>query len=161
MLHMKEDEIIDAFTIKLTTLVNKATSLGHTMEDETLVRKLLNVVPDRITNQEWKEIPFNLDLTDIKQQRVGSESLDGGITKSMNQPRIKEDIHCKNSKLEGGNNQKYDQPGLKEDYNNEGGNNQKNDQHGHNEDHSNKGGSNQEEIKTIYLDIRMTSTTRN
>ncbi|GJW82850.1 zinc finger, CCHC-type containing protein [Tanacetum coccineum] len=32
---------------KLTTLVNKAASLGHTMEDETLVRKLLNAVPDR------------------------------------------------------------------------------------------------------------------
>nr|GEX51384.1 acylsugar acyltransferase 3-like [Tanacetum cinerariifolium] len=43
----KEDETIDAFTTKLTTLVNKAASLGHTMEDETLVRKLLNAVPDR------------------------------------------------------------------------------------------------------------------
>ncbi|GKB50004.1 ribonuclease H-like domain-containing protein [Tanacetum coccineum] len=44
---MKEDETIDTFTTKLTTLINKAASLGHTMEDETLVRKLLNVVPDR------------------------------------------------------------------------------------------------------------------
>ncbi|GKF42182.1 hypothetical protein Tco_0125524, partial [Tanacetum coccineum] len=44
---MKEDETIDTFTTKLTTLVNKVASLGHTMEDETLVRKLLNVVPDR------------------------------------------------------------------------------------------------------------------
>nr|GEZ43573.1 zinc finger, CCHC-type [Tanacetum cinerariifolium] len=200
MLQMKEDETIDAFTTKLTTLVNKAASLGHIMEDETLVRKLLNAVPDRylqivvsieqysnlsemtfeeaigrlktykerikykgkqVDNQdrllftryeeegrrrgyggsnqsrgqknnfkkethnnsnklthdkskEWKEIPFNLDLTDIKQQGVNSESLDGGITESMNQPEIKEAIHCKNSKLEGGNNQKYDQPGLKE-----------------------------------------------
>nr|GEX87962.1 hypothetical protein [Tanacetum cinerariifolium] len=78
-----------------------------------------------ITNQEWKEITFNLDLTDIKQQRISSESMDGGITESMNQPGIKEDIHCKKSKLEGGNNQKYDQTGLKEDHNNEGGNNQK------------------------------------
>ncbi|GJW68800.1 zinc finger, CCHC-type containing protein [Tanacetum coccineum] len=43
---MKEDETIDTFTTKLTTLVNKATSLGHTLEDETLVRKLLNA-PDR------------------------------------------------------------------------------------------------------------------
>nr|GFC65218.1 zinc finger, CCHC-type [Tanacetum cinerariifolium] len=34
MLYMKED------------VVNKAASLGHTMEDETLVRKLLNVIPD-------------------------------------------------------------------------------------------------------------------
>ncbi|GJR07948.1 zinc finger, CCHC-type containing protein [Tanacetum coccineum] len=47
MLHMKEDETIDTFTGKLTTLVNKAASLGHTIEDQTLIRKLLNVVPDR------------------------------------------------------------------------------------------------------------------
>ncbi|GJW20079.1 zinc finger, CCHC-type containing protein [Tanacetum coccineum] len=46
MLHMKEDETINTFTAKLTTLVNKAASLGHTMEDETLVRKLLNAVSD-------------------------------------------------------------------------------------------------------------------
>nr|GEW94378.1 ribonuclease H-like domain, reverse transcriptase, RNA-dependent DNA polymerase [Tanacetum cinerariifolium] len=47
MLHMKEEETIDTFTEKLTTLVNKAASLGHTIEDQTLVRKLLNAVPDR------------------------------------------------------------------------------------------------------------------
>ncbi|GJY38308.1 zinc finger, CCHC-type containing protein [Tanacetum coccineum] len=47
LLHIKEDETIDTFTTKLTTLINKAASLGHTMEDETLVRKLLNSVPDR------------------------------------------------------------------------------------------------------------------
>ncbi|GKA19027.1 zinc finger, CCHC-type containing protein [Tanacetum coccineum] len=47
MLHMKEDETIDAFTTKLTTLVNKTASLGHTIKDEELVRKLLNAVPDR------------------------------------------------------------------------------------------------------------------
>ncbi|GKA83255.1 zinc finger, CCHC-type containing protein [Tanacetum coccineum] len=47
MLHMKEDETIDTFTGKLTTLVNKAASLGHTIEDQTLIQKLLNVVPDR------------------------------------------------------------------------------------------------------------------
>ncbi|GJR24216.1 hypothetical protein Tco_0972743 [Tanacetum coccineum] len=47
LLHMKEDETIDTFTGKLTTLVNKAASLGHTIEDQTLVRKLLNAVPDR------------------------------------------------------------------------------------------------------------------
>ncbi|GJZ59911.1 hypothetical protein Tco_0615727 [Tanacetum coccineum] len=36
---------------------------------------------------EWKEIPFNFDLTNIKQQGVGSESLDGGgnnQTKTIN-----------------------------------------------------------------------------
>nr|GEY91094.1 zinc finger, CCHC-type [Tanacetum cinerariifolium] len=47
MLRMKEDETIDTFTGKLTTLVNKEASLGNTIEDQTLVRKLLNVVPDR------------------------------------------------------------------------------------------------------------------
>nr|GFA34141.1 zinc finger, CCHC-type [Tanacetum cinerariifolium] len=46
MLQMKEDETIDTFTGKLTTLANKAASLGHTFEDPTLVRKLLNAVPD-------------------------------------------------------------------------------------------------------------------
>nr|GFC19731.1 zinc finger, CCHC-type [Tanacetum cinerariifolium] len=44
---MKEDETIDTFTGKLTTLANKAASLGNTLEDPTLVRKLLNVVPDK------------------------------------------------------------------------------------------------------------------
>ncbi|GJU04853.1 zinc finger, CCHC-type containing protein [Tanacetum coccineum] len=47
MLHMKEDEPIDTFTVKLTTLVNKAASLGYTIEDSAVVRKLLNVVPDK------------------------------------------------------------------------------------------------------------------
>ncbi|GJQ94751.1 zinc finger, CCHC-type containing protein [Tanacetum coccineum] len=47
MLHMKEDEAIDTFTAKLTTLVNKAASLGHTTEDSVVVRKLLNAVPDK------------------------------------------------------------------------------------------------------------------
>nr|GEZ10441.1 signal peptide peptidase-like 2 [Tanacetum cinerariifolium] len=46
ILHMKKDEIIDTLTTKLTTLVNKAASLRHTMEDGTLVCKLLNAVPD-------------------------------------------------------------------------------------------------------------------
>ncbi|GKA37389.1 hypothetical protein Tco_0723954 [Tanacetum coccineum] len=44
---MKEDETIDSFTEKLTTLANKAAGLGHTFEDPTLVRKLLNAVPDK------------------------------------------------------------------------------------------------------------------
>ncbi|GJX62008.1 zinc finger, CCHC-type containing protein [Tanacetum coccineum] len=44
---MKEDEAIDTFTAKLTTLVNKAASLGHTIEDSVVVRKLLNAVPDK------------------------------------------------------------------------------------------------------------------
>ncbi|KAJ9542210.1 LOW QUALITY PROTEIN: hypothetical protein OSB04_028716 [Centaurea solstitialis] len=47
MLHMKENESIDSFTTKLTGIINKAASLGQTYEDSTLVRKLLNAVPDR------------------------------------------------------------------------------------------------------------------
>ncbi|GJU28397.1 zinc finger, CCHC-type containing protein [Tanacetum coccineum] len=47
MLHMKEDEPIDTFTAKLTTLVNKAASLGHTIKDSAVVRELLNAVPDK------------------------------------------------------------------------------------------------------------------
>ncbi|GJR23767.1 zinc finger, CCHC-type containing protein [Tanacetum coccineum] len=47
LLHMKEDETIDTFTAKLTTLASKAAGLGHTFDDSTLVRKLLNAVPDR------------------------------------------------------------------------------------------------------------------
>nr|GFA81766.1 zinc finger, CCHC-type [Tanacetum cinerariifolium] len=66
MLQMKEDETIDAFTIKLTTLVNKAASLGHTMEDETLVRKLLNAVPDRCPLK--KEEQSNLIEEDLEPQ---------------------------------------------------------------------------------------------
>ncbi|GJZ25712.1 zinc finger, CCHC-type containing protein [Tanacetum coccineum] len=56
ILHMKEDETIDTFTGKLTTLVNKAASLGHTIEDQTLVRKLLNVVPDRTKANEQSNL---------------------------------------------------------------------------------------------------------
>ncbi|GJT56344.1 zinc finger, CCHC-type containing protein [Tanacetum coccineum] len=57
MLHMKEDETIDAFTTKLTTLVNKASSLGHTMKDGELVRKLLNAVnPIDLRTYERKDI---------------------------------------------------------------------------------------------------------
>ncbi|GJR77831.1 zinc finger, CCHC-type containing protein [Tanacetum coccineum] len=44
-------------------------------------------------NQEWKEIPFNFDLMISNIERVGSESLDGGVTEKMNQPGIKEDIY--------------------------------------------------------------------
>nr|GEV30341.1 zinc finger, CCHC-type [Tanacetum cinerariifolium] len=47
MLHMTEDVTINTFTGKLTTLANKAATLGHTIEDQTLVRKLLNFIPDR------------------------------------------------------------------------------------------------------------------
>lgn len=47
MLQMKENESIDSFITRLTSIINKAASVGLTYEDSTLVRKLLNVVPDR------------------------------------------------------------------------------------------------------------------
>nr|GEY76560.1 ribonuclease H-like domain, reverse transcriptase, RNA-dependent DNA polymerase [Tanacetum cinerariifolium] len=56
MLHIKEDDTIDTFIEKLTILVNKAASLGHTIEDQTLVRKLLNVVPDRTKANEQSNL---------------------------------------------------------------------------------------------------------
>ncbi|GKB87053.1 zinc finger, CCHC-type containing protein [Tanacetum coccineum] len=43
---MKEDKIIDTFTGKLT-LVNKAASLGHTIEDSVVVQNYKNFVPDK------------------------------------------------------------------------------------------------------------------
>ncbi|GJT45563.1 zinc finger, CCHC-type containing protein [Tanacetum coccineum] len=65
MLHMKEDETIDTFTTKLTTLVNKAASLGHTMEDETLVRKLLNCVTQIVSTNGFASIEQYSDLSEI------------------------------------------------------------------------------------------------
>ncbi|GJV91107.1 zinc finger, CCHC-type containing protein [Tanacetum coccineum] len=67
MLHMKEDETIDTFTGKLTTLVNKAASLGHTIEDSVVVRKLLNVVPDKFL-QIVASIEQYSDLDEMSEQ---------------------------------------------------------------------------------------------
>nr|GEU87899.1 zinc finger, CCHC-type [Tanacetum cinerariifolium] len=64
MLHIKEDETIDTFTGKLTTLVKKAASLGHIMEDETLALKLLNAVPDRYL-QIVASIEQHLDVSEM------------------------------------------------------------------------------------------------
>nr|GEW19567.1 zinc finger, CCHC-type [Tanacetum cinerariifolium] len=70
MLHMKEDETIDTFTTKLTTLVNKAASLGHTVTDEELVRKLLNAVPDRYL-QIVASIEQHSDLDEMTLEVIG------------------------------------------------------------------------------------------
>nr|GEY98563.1 zinc finger, CCHC-type [Tanacetum cinerariifolium] len=47
ILQMKENESIDSFVTRLTDIINKAASVGLAYEDSTLVRKLLNAVPDR------------------------------------------------------------------------------------------------------------------
>ncbi|GKC78197.1 hypothetical protein Tco_1128971 [Tanacetum coccineum] len=44
---MEENESIDSFVTRLTGIINKAASVGLAYEDSTIVRKLLNVVPDR------------------------------------------------------------------------------------------------------------------
>nr|GEX58051.1 ribonuclease H-like domain, reverse transcriptase, RNA-dependent DNA polymerase [Tanacetum cinerariifolium] len=69
-----EDETIDTFTGKLTTLVNKAASLGHTMDDETLVRKLLNVVPDSDNvSIQTTNSPSHIDHTPLRGFRTLSD----------------------------------------------------------------------------------------
>nr|XP_043633245.1 uncharacterized protein LOC122604415 [Erigeron canadensis] len=47
MLQMEEDETIDSFTAKMTSLTSQMTSLGSTLDDATRVRHLLNSVPER------------------------------------------------------------------------------------------------------------------
>nr|GEY70646.1 zinc finger, CCHC-type [Tanacetum cinerariifolium] len=148
MLHMKEDETIDTFTGKLTTLEASLTKKNHE------------------ARMEGNSIELQID-----REGVGSENLDGGVTKSMSRREIKEDIYATRNPIGRQSfgsiiNQKYDKPRLKEDHNNEGGSNQKNminldlreittmkvgvttkyDQHGHNEDHGSIGGSNQKRI---------------
>ncbi|GJR98843.1 hypothetical protein Tco_0271017 [Tanacetum coccineum] len=90
---MKEDETIDTFTTKLTTLVNKAASLGHTMEDETLVRKVLNA-PDRYL-QIVASIEQYSDLDEITlEEAIGRlKTYEARIKyKKVKQVNIKEDI---------------------------------------------------------------------
>nr|GEY22040.1 zinc finger, CCHC-type [Tanacetum cinerariifolium] len=244
MLHMKEDETIDTCTGKLTTLVNKAASLGHTMKDETLVQEAigrLKTYEERIKYMKGKQVDNQESLLFTRHEDQGQqfrkhdhggfnqsrgqennfkkksnsnsnkfthdkskvlcfkckeygnfankcpskkeeqsnfieedleptllmatteeaqecESLDGGVTKSMNQPGIKEDTYTVKTPIErqsGGTitNQKHDQsgfmidhnkvevtesndqPGLKEDHNCKGGTNKKIDLPGYKDDH--------------------------
>ncbi|GKC22502.1 hypothetical protein Tco_1024652 [Tanacetum coccineum] len=197
MLHNGKKKSIDSFVTRLTGIINKAASVGLAYEDSTLVRKLLNAVPDRflqivasieqysdldemsvdeaigrlktfeerlkskkeirVDSQEslmftrhegqgkpfrergrggfyhHEEIPFSFKLTvsNIEQQGVGSENLDGGVTESMSRPGIKEDIYAARTPIGRQSvgsitNQKHDQSGFMIDHNNEGGSNQKN-----------------------------------
>ncbi|XP_022022163.1 uncharacterized protein LOC110922122 [Helianthus annuus] len=47
LLQMKEDDTIDEFTAKINSIVTRANEYGRTLNQSTLVRKLLNAVPDR------------------------------------------------------------------------------------------------------------------
>ena len=49
-LKMKEDETIDQFARKLTAMSVKYSNLGGTLEDEALVKKLFDTVPNRFLN---------------------------------------------------------------------------------------------------------------
>ncbi|GJX50527.1 hypothetical protein Tco_0277372 [Tanacetum coccineum] len=44
---MKEDESIDSFARKLMSIITKAATCGLTFDEQTKVRKVLNVVPDK------------------------------------------------------------------------------------------------------------------
>ncbi|GJZ49333.1 transposon ty3-I gag-pol polyprotein, partial [Tanacetum coccineum] len=46
-LQMKENESVDSFISKISSITSRATNVGLTFEDSTLVRKLLTAVPDR------------------------------------------------------------------------------------------------------------------
>ncbi|XP_021974630.1 uncharacterized protein LOC110869708 [Helianthus annuus] len=47
LLQMKEDDTIDEFTTKINNIVTRASKYGRTLNQSTLVQKLLNAVPDR------------------------------------------------------------------------------------------------------------------
>ncbi|XP_076936785.1 uncharacterized protein LOC143604079 [Bidens hawaiensis] len=46
-LKMAENETVDEFAGKITSMVSKATNLGHVFEQDVLVKKLLDAVPDK------------------------------------------------------------------------------------------------------------------
>ncbi|KAM0070312.1 putative transcription factor interactor and regulator CCHC(Zn) family [Helianthus debilis subsp. tardiflorus] len=49
LLQMKDDDTIDSFTAKINSIVTRATEVGTTLSQPSLVRKLLNGVPDKFT----------------------------------------------------------------------------------------------------------------
>ncbi|XP_076912499.1 uncharacterized protein LOC143570841 [Bidens hawaiensis] len=49
-LKMAENEIVDQFAGKITSMVLKATGLGYVFEQDVLVKKLLDAVPDKYFN---------------------------------------------------------------------------------------------------------------
>ncbi|XP_021986199.1 uncharacterized protein LOC110882508 [Helianthus annuus] len=49
LMQMKEDDTIDSFTAKISSVVTRASELGTTLSQLILVQKLLNAVPDRFT----------------------------------------------------------------------------------------------------------------
>ncbi|GKD68270.1 hypothetical protein Tco_1322360 [Tanacetum coccineum] len=134
MLHMKEDETIDTFTAKLTTLVHdprdrylqivasieQYSDLSEMTLEEAIGR--LKTYEERIKYKRGRK----------SSATIKSENLDGGVTESMSRPRIKEDIYAARTPIGRQSvgsitNQKHDQSGFMIDHNSsKGGSNQKN-----------------------------------
>ncbi|KAJ0515274.1 putative RNA-directed DNA polymerase [Helianthus annuus] len=49
-LHMKDEETIDEYAGKISGMISKYNSVGATLEDEELVRKLFDTVPEKFIN---------------------------------------------------------------------------------------------------------------
>ncbi|XP_022004739.1 uncharacterized protein LOC110902363 [Helianthus annuus] len=49
LLQMRDDDTIDSFTARINSIVTRAIEVGTTLSQPTLVRKLLNGVPDKFT----------------------------------------------------------------------------------------------------------------
>ncbi|MFS7888214.1 putative RNA-directed DNA polymerase [Helianthus anomalus] len=49
LLQMRDDDTIDSFTARINSIVTRATEVGTTLSQPTLVRKLLNGVPNKFT----------------------------------------------------------------------------------------------------------------
>lgn len=71
-LHMKEGETIDEFFSKLSGMVAKFVVLGATLEDATLIKKLLYSVPDKFSSW-WHQSNNTLTLMQchLKKLSVG------------------------------------------------------------------------------------------
>ena len=65
----KEGESVDEFSIRITTLANNLRSLGDNIIDAEVVKKLLQVVPDRL-NQAVVSLEMFLDLNNITVEEV-------------------------------------------------------------------------------------------
>ncbi|GKC46566.1 zinc finger, CCHC-type containing protein, partial [Tanacetum coccineum] len=88
MLHMKEDETIDTFTGKLTTLVTKAANLGHTIEDSVVSQADLSTLKDEIRESMSK---INSNYINSMKDVTGDHSMIDGRDTLFSSERIKPD----------------------------------------------------------------------
>ena len=65
----KEGESVDEFGIRITNLANNLRSLGDNITDAEVVKKLLQVVPDRL-NQAVVSLEMFLDLNNVMVEKV-------------------------------------------------------------------------------------------